>query len=576
MADIFISYSRKDSEQAAMLTEQLSSSGLSVWIDSRGIEGAEQWATEIVEGINSCTTFLLLLSQTSVESNNVLKELSLASEKGKRILPVELNVVMIPTSFEYQIAGLQRVPISDFDAIVRSHHHGVERKSKKDLRKSLMILPFEDLSPTADNGWFADGIASELITVISNVKALRVADQQAMKEYKRYKGTLPVYAKEMNIRYFVQGDVRKFGDQIKITSRLLDIDTGDYLWQDSMKGTMEDIFEIQETVAQKVVEGLNVILTIEEKEKIAKHGTENEEAYETFLKAQEYSFRKTREGFEIAVELFSDAIRIDETFAKAYIEKAHTLIEIYRLYNRDSDLLDEAERLCEKARQLDPNLTLVLYPLSNIYRYQGKLTEAEEAAQEYVRKAPEDYRSHFILGFFYSQIGEASKSINAYEEVLRLRPEYREVLFNLVLKCHVANEPEKRNKWAMVALPIAARHLRLHPDDEASRMQYANLLHFGGKDDDARREAEKLKDARDSVTLYNIACLLGDLGDKSEALVMFRKAIQAGMRYLSIMKLFLNSEKEGIAVLAGTPEYEEVARMVEEIEREEQSKKNNG
>src|SRR5580704_15511189 len=91
MADIFISYSSKDKEKADQLSELLASAGLAVWIDQSGIVGAEKWATEIVEGIKACSTFILLLSPNSVESENVLRELSLASEKNKRVLPVDLE-----------------------------------------------------------------------------------------------------------------------------------------------------------------------------------------------------------------------------------------------------------------------------------------------------------------------------------------------------------------------------------------------------------------------------------------------------------------------------------------------------
>src|SRR5579872_333537 len=148
--DIFISYSRKDKEQADQLSEQLASAGLSVWIDKQGIVGAEKWATEIVEGIKSCSTFILLISDDSVKSENVLRELSLANESRKRILPVEIERIELPTSFMYPLAGLQRVKIADFGSIVRAYKHGVERIAHKDLRKTLMILPFEDLSPTHD------------------------------------------------------------------------------------------------------------------------------------------------------------------------------------------------------------------------------------------------------------------------------------------------------------------------------------------------------------------------------------------------------------------------------------------
>ena len=119
MPDIFISYSRKDSTQALTLAERLRAEGLDVWIDRQGITGAEQWASEIVEGINACSTFAILLSEYSIASENVLRELTLASEKRKRLLPIALERVKLPSSFEYPLAGLQRVTISDFDAILR-------------------------------------------------------------------------------------------------------------------------------------------------------------------------------------------------------------------------------------------------------------------------------------------------------------------------------------------------------------------------------------------------------------------------------------------------------------------------
>src|ERR1035437_1872708 len=164
MPDIFISYSRKDSAQAEQLAEQLTSAGLSCWIDKSGIVGGEKWATEIVEGIRACTTFIILLSPNSIGSENVLRELSLASEKRKRVLPVDLEPTVLPASFEYPLAGLQRVAISEFDRIVHAHKHGVERVIHKDERKSLMILPFEDHSPAQDNEWLANGVVSELIS----------------------------------------------------------------------------------------------------------------------------------------------------------------------------------------------------------------------------------------------------------------------------------------------------------------------------------------------------------------------------------------------------------------------------
>jgi len=579
--DIFISYSRKDAEPAQLLTELLTSAGLSVWIDKTNIDLATSWSKEIVQAIDQCTAFVVLLSAASNDSANVHKEISLASEKKKKILPLDLEPVALSEEMQYALAGLQRASMTNIDAIIRALSKlGLEATGapqppkivkETDGRKSLMILPFEDLSPTADNAWFADGLASELITALSNVKALRVSDQQATKDYKRYQGTLPNYAKEMSIRYFIQGDVRKFGDSIKITSRLLDIETGDHLWQDSMKGVMNDIFDIQEKVAEKVVEGLKVHLASDEKKKLAERGTENAEAYELFLKADEYFARQTKEGFQLAAQLYSEAIALDPAYAIAYSSKALALAVLYRSYTRDPAMLDEGFVLASEARRLKPDRWSVCYSLSVILQLQGKLTEAEAAAWEYIRNAPEDNMSHFALGLFYQNTSQNAKAIAPFEASLKCKPEDLGALFNLVLVCNNAKEDQKQKHWAEIAIPLYEKRLKLFPDEENKRVNHAVLLQFAGRADDACAAARKMEDLRDGGALFNTACLQCMLKDYSAGVLTFRKAIQAGFRNMRLIKGFLDAEDDGIGTLKGTPEWEAAREMVEQIETEAQT-----
>ena len=109
MADIFISYSSKDRQQAEQLTELLASAGLSVWIDKQGIDAATSWSGEISKAIEDCKALVLLLSLTSIASENVRKEVSLAAERKKKILPLDLEPVTLPHDFAYHLAGIQRI-----------------------------------------------------------------------------------------------------------------------------------------------------------------------------------------------------------------------------------------------------------------------------------------------------------------------------------------------------------------------------------------------------------------------------------------------------------------------------------
>ncbi len=194
--------------------------------------------------------------------------------------------------------------------------------------------------------------------------------------------------------------------------------------------------------------------------------------------------------------------------------------------------------------------------------------ESEAAVREFIRKDPKNSLSHYTFGLFYDGTGQSVKAIAHYEEAIRLKPDNLSSLFNIFASCNAAGDREKCTHWASVAIPFVERHLKFHPDDEWWLVNHALLLLFSGKTEAAHAAAIELKNLKDANSLYNTACLFGRLGDHSEALGTFRKAIEAGFRDIRVLKEFLTDENEGIAALAGTPEYEEVKRMVEKIEAE--------
>jgi len=533
MADIFISYSSKDREQAEQLTELLASAGLSVWIDQSALEVSTSWSAEIVDAISSCNAFIVLLSPHSIESHNVIKEVSLASEKRKKILPLDLEPVTLPRELEYQLAGIHRTAMTNIDAIIRAIGKlGLEATQaptmklvkETDGRKSLMILPFEDLSPTADNQWFADGIVSELINALSNVKAIRTMDAATTKEYKSYKGHLTVYAKEMGIRYFVQGDVRKFGDQIKISSRLLDIETGDHLWQDSLKGTMEDIFDIQEKVAQKVVEGLKVHLDSDEKKKLVERGTENAEAYELYLRAFEYNIRGTKEDCEYAMKSIEMSLEIDPNFALAKLRRAIILIKYSLNYESHQEMIEEAERLLQEAsKTITPKEDWrVLAGQALLADVHGDKQQAEALLKENLRLAPNDYERLYNLAEYYMHLGRSLEVIPLMEDFLKLSPANYYIARIIMNLGWLLNDRELQVKYIREhdLLSINMKRMRMIPDDEEALVNYGLMLFYLGRTDDAKRHLDSIADSqiKSIVGCHNGACLAAQLGEPERAM----------------------------------------------------------
>ena len=580
MADIFISYSSKDREHALQLIELLASAGLSVWIDQSGIDVATSWSKEIVLAIDECKAFLVLLSPNSITSKNVIKEVSLAAEQNKKILPLDLEPVTLPEDLRYHLAGIQRAPMTNIDAIIRAIGKlGLEATKppemklvkETDSRKSLMILPFEDLSPTADNEWFTNGIVSELIQSLSYVKALKVMDAQTTKEFKSYKGHLTVYAKEMGVRYFVQGDVRKFGDNIKINSRLLDIETGDHLWQDSLKGTMDDIFDIQETVAKKVVEGLSVILTADEEKKLDKKPTENAEAYEMYLKGKEYYTRHTKSDYERALALFESAIQLDPPFSWAYAGIANTCQEMYRVYDRSTGLLERATEAAEKISELEGETAQYYWVMSKITLSRGHAEGALTYAKRAVDIDPKYAPGYDTLGFAYQALGMKEEVVEAREEYVRLQENDRSALFSLLLSLHesaTADDTERLRIAAERAIPIYERHTRLNPDDYHARVSLVLIYSYCGDQTRALATADALSliETLDGVSLYNLACLYLTCDSPSRGIEHLRRAVAKGFSSIETFR-----HDPDLSPLRGTPEFEAMMKELEEKIAEEKN-----
>ncbi len=561
MSDIFISYSRKDSEQALSLAERLRNEGMSVWIDQHGIGGAEQWATEIAGAIRDCSYFLLLLSAASTASDNVLKELSLASEKSKRILPIDMIATTeLPVHFEYALAGIQRLAYGNFDGVLHAIRTGTKRRlHERDLRKSIMILPFEDLSPGKDNSWFTDGMASELASSLGNISALRVIDWNTSKLFKERSIKTEDLARELDVRYFIEGQVRKFGEQIKITISLLDSETAHHVWQDSMKGTMDDVFDIQERVAENVVDGLKLHLKDDERRRLNDRGTESVEAYELFLRAYENSATMTQEGHKLSLKQSSDAIELDPNFALAFQRRSLASAWLYQNYNRDPELLEMAETDAKRALILRPEVAFA--PLSFIYGLKGQMQKAEEVAREYVKQLPENAQSHHALALIYMETGRHELAIVQLEQAMELKPENLELAWSLVIACYRMKDEERMKKWSRRSMPYFERRLRLLPHDEGARIHLASMLHFAGENDRSLLALAPLHAATDldPVTLYNLSSLYIALGEQQESIAYLDRAMKSGFADLK----WLRTDPD-LDPLRDLPEFKELLQKMEE------------
>ena len=576
MADIFISYSSKDREKAEQLTELLASAGLSVWIDKHGIGAASSWSKEIVQAIDGCKALIVLLSPFSVASENVAKEISLAAEQKKKIVPLDLDPVELSDDLRYHLAGLQRTSMTNIDAIIRSLGKlGLEATKAPELqlvngsdsRKSLMIIPFEDLSPTQDNGWFTDGLASEMVGSLSHVKALRVIDWNTSRMLKNKAVKTVELAREFSVRYFIEGQVRKFGDQIKISITLLDIETGDHLWQDSLRGVMNDIFDIQEQCAEKVLAGLKLHLSKDEGEQVAKKPTENAEAYELLLKARDYHSRGTRSDVERALTVFEEVVRLDPRFAMAYAMIANTCAELNYNYGRSEALLERAKAAAGKIKELEGETAQYFRIMGVIRHSSGDAEGAIVYALRAVNIDPTYAQSYDTLGIAYQTLGRHEEAVQAREEFVRLLENSTGGHFKLLTSLNelaATDSPharERLNQAAERAIPVFERHVRLNSDDYKVRIQFAIVYLMANRNQEALAKAEQLSSV-ESLTgnvLYDLACVYLHLQANERGMAMLRKSVEKGYRDIELIR-----RDPDLDSLRGTTEFEELMKMLED------------
>jgi len=175
---------------------------------------------------------------------------------------------------------------------------------------SIVVLPFDDMSPDRDNEYFSDGLTEEIITDLSKVQELCVISRSSTMTFKGTTKSIPEIARAVNVRYVLEGSVRKAGINLRITAQLIDAKTDIHLWAEKYSGTLDDVFDIQEKVSRSIVDALKIKLSPKENQNIAERPIENVLAYEYYLKAKHEIMSFTKEGFDRAMEYLQNGLKI--------------------------------------------------------------------------------------------------------------------------------------------------------------------------------------------------------------------------------------------------------------------------
>ena len=220
---------------------------------------------------------------------------------------------------------------------------------------SIAVLPFTNMSADPEQEYFSDGLTEEIIADLSQIQDLRVISRTSVMQLKGSGKDLKAIGPQLNVRYVLEGSVRKAGNNLHITAQLIDATTDGHLWAEKYSGTLDDVFDIQERVSRVIVEGLKVPLSPDEDRRLGERPIQDVRAYECYLLARQEINRYTQKGLDQALELLRRALDIIgdnallySTLGMAYWQHVNAGIR------PDEHFLHQAEECVTKVFRLEP------------------------------------------------------------------------------------------------------------------------------------------------------------------------------------------------------------------------------
>jgi TolB-like protein/Flp pilus assembly protein TadD len=223
----------------------------------------------------------------------------------------------------------------------------------KEAHHSIAVLPFADMSSDGDQEYFADGIAEELLNLLARTDGLKVAARTSSFKFKNSDKDISEIGKALKVANVLEGSIRKSGNQLRITAQLIEVGSGFHLWSDTYDRELDDIFAVQDEISLAIVDALKLKLNID----VLTNRKVDGKAYELYLRGRELVRTPDKEGLLRAIDLFEQALSIDDSMAAAYAGIAEAWIWLQNYGGINPDVaFPKAEQAARRAMAIDPNL----------------------------------------------------------------------------------------------------------------------------------------------------------------------------------------------------------------------------
>ena len=395
---------------------------------------------------------------------------------------------------------------------------------------SIAVLPFVNMSGDAENEYFSDGIAEEILNLLVKLPQLKVASRTSSFVFKGKEANIPTVANELGVKTVLEGSVRRAGDRVRITAQLIDAASDKHLWSETYDREMKDVFAIQDDIAQSIVDALQMTLSPKERRAIQYVATSDARAFDFYLRGRNYMYTMTRRDYEYAIRMFEQAIGLDAKFALAYAGMADAYSHLYRYADATQENVDKAVEASEKAVALDPDSAEAHASRGLSLFISGQLNEAQSEFKEAIEQNPKLFEAYYYYGLACSSNADFETAEKMYLKAIEVNPaDYQAPMFLAQAYTSMGRKHDEM-RIRLGALESIQKHLEMNPHDTRALYFGAQNLCLVGENEKGIELAERAlgQDQNEPVVLYNVACFYALQGNLDRSLELLAKAVDQG------------------------------------------------
>jgi adenylate cyclase len=476
---------------------------------------------------------------TIVEENNLNKNISML-RKALGECPSGQSYIDTVPRVGYRFAAQVEQVSAAGPTLVMSHEPtpAPSMPPEQPKRKSVAVLYFENLSGNCDDEYFRDGMTEDVITELEKIRELRLIPRTSMLAFRDKPASITQVGDQLCADFVMEGSIRRAGDRLRITARLAETASGHSVWAERYDRRMEDVFAIQDEIAQSIALALRVVLTDKEKHEIEKVPTSNIQAYDYYLRGRKFLYQLRCPSLEFARQMFARAIVIDPNYARAYAGVADCSSFLYMWFESTEDNLREALSASRRAVELDPE-SPVTHASLGLALFLSK--DYEAARQEFetaLGLCTELFEAYYYYGRSCFAQGQFEKAAELFLQASQASPADFQALSLRGLCFRALHRETEAHQTFQQTLKKIENHLQLNPDDV--RAVYMKAGSFLGLGEHAKAlewsDRALTMDPEEPSVLYNVACNYALLNETDKALDCIEKAFDKGFGHKEWME----------------------------------------